>query len=150
MIDSILKDFNPQNKELILVALQTLTQHGQLDQEAFQKVANYFNVSPAKVYAVGSFYSFIPLEQKGKYVIRICKSISCDMEHKEEVIAAIKQFLGIDVGQTTNDKMFSITEVNCLGWCDEAPVMIINDIPYTKLTKEKAIAILTELKNKQI
>jgi len=146
MVDSILQEFNPQNKDLLLVALQKLSLHGQLNQQVLGKVAKYFNLSPAKVFGVASFYSFIPLENVGKYVIRICKSISCDLEGKDEIVSAIKTFLNIDIGQTTTDNMFTLLETNCLGWCDEAPAMLINDVPYTNLTREKVIQIITELK----
>ncbi|MEW6526965.1 MAG: NAD(P)H-dependent oxidoreductase subunit E [Spirochaetota bacterium] len=149
MVDSILQELNPQNKDLLLVALQKLSVHGRLDEHLLSKVAQHFNVSPAKVYGVASFYSFIPLVSTGRYVIRICKSISCDMANKDEIVTAIKEYLGIDSGQTTSDKMFTLLETNCLGWCDEAPAMIINDVPYTHLTNEKVIAILTKLKEEQ-
>lgn len=148
MVDSILQKLNPQDKDLLLVALQKLSLHGQVTDQVLGKVAKHFNLSPAKVFGVASFYSFIPLKNAGKYVIRICKSISCDLEGKDEIVSAIKEFLNIETGQTTSDSMFTLLETNCLGWCDEAPAMLINDVPYTNLTREKVIQIITELKGK--
>lgn len=67
------------------------------------------------------------------------------MKGKNEILEAIEETLGIKVGETTHDKKFSLLETNCIGWCHEAPAMLINEIPYTKLTPQKVTEVLTEL-----
>lgn len=83
-------------------------------------------------------------EVRGKYVIRICKTISCSMKGKIEVLHTIEETLKIKVGETTSDKKFSLLETNCIGWCHKAPAMLINDTPYTELTPKKVSEILQE------
>jgi len=148
LVDKILKEY-PAQKDLVLQALQKIALQLELNQEVILKVSKHFNLSPAKVFGIASFYSFLPLSKHGKYVIRICKSISCDMSEKEEILGVIKKTLGIEIGQTTYDGLFTLLETNCIGWCDESPAMLINDMVYTRLTKDKVLSVLYSIKNNQ-
>ncbi len=78
----------------------------------------------------------------GKNIIRVCKTISCKMKGKQEIIKAIEKLLKIQVGETTRDQNFTLIESNCLGWCHKGPVMLINDEVYPEITPEKAIEII--------
>ncbi|MFA7401980.1 MAG: NAD(P)H-dependent oxidoreductase subunit E, partial [Bacteroidales bacterium] len=90
------------------------------------------------------FYSFLDTEPRGKYVIRVCKSIIAEMKGKKEIIKTLENLLKIKVGQTTPDNLFSLLETNDIGWSDQEPSMLINEKPYTNLTPEKAISIINE------
>jgi NADH-quinone oxidoreductase subunit E len=81
---------------------------------------------------------------RGRFIIRICKTISCTMKGKGEVLSTIQEILKIKVGETTPDRKFSLLETNCIGWCHKAPAILINDVPYTELTPEKVTEILRE------
>jgi len=109
-----------------------------------QEIATALDISSADVYGTASFYSFLDLKEMGKNIIRICKTISCDLKNKDEIIAAIEDKLKIKLGETTPDKKFSFLATNCLGWCHKAPAMLINDKAYTELTPEKAVEAINE------
>ncbi len=132
-------------RENLMSILQHVYQHKhQLSKEDMQEIAAELDLSSADVYGTASFYSFLEIEEKGKNIIRVCKSISCDMKGKAEIISAIENRLNIKLGQTSPDKKFSLLEANCLGWCHKGPAMLINDKAYTELTPEKAIAAIEE------
>ncbi|MCX6112169.1 MAG: NADH-quinone oxidoreductase subunit NuoE [Proteobacteria bacterium] len=134
-------------KENLLPILQHIqSKEHHLSREALQEVAAALDLSSAEVYGTASFYSFLNTEECGKNIIKICKSISCDLKGRSEIVSTIENKLKIKAGQTTKDKKFSFIEVNCLGWCHQAPAMLINDKPYTELTPEKVVAALEEYK----
>ena len=111
-------------------------------------VAKELDISAADVYGTASFYTFMDTDVRGKYVIRICKTISCSMKGKIEVLHTIEETLKIKTGETTSDKKFSLLETNCIGWFHKAPAMLINDTPYTELTPKKVTEILQEYMKK--
>ncbi len=107
-------------------------------------VAKELDISAADVFGTATFYSFLDTEVRGKYVIRICKTISCSMKGKNEILSTIEEILKINLGETTADRKFSLLETNCIGWCHKAPAMLINDTPYTELTPEKVTEVLRD------
>jgi len=108
------------------------------------EIAKELDLSAAQVFGTATFYSFLPTEPLGKYVIRVCKTITCDMHGKKQIIQTLEDMLKIKVGETTPNKQFSLLETNCLGWCHEGPAMLINDKPYTGLTPERVRDIISE------
>jgi len=108
------------------------------------EVAREMNISAADVFGTATFYSFLDTTPRGKYVIRICKTISCSMKGKQEVLATIEDTLKIKLGETTADRKFSLLETNCIGWCHKAPAILINDEPYTELTPQKVTEVLRD------
>jgi NADH:ubiquinone oxidoreductase subunit E len=116
--------------------------HNYLTDEAMVAVAKELDISAAEVYGTASFYTFLETSPKGKYVIRVCKTITCAMKGKNDILHTIEEMLKIKVGETTPDNMFSLIETNCIGWCHKAPAILINDLPYTELTPEKVSDLL--------
>ncbi|MBN2667886.1 MAG: NAD(P)H-dependent oxidoreductase subunit E [Bacteroidales bacterium] len=112
------------------------------------QIAEALDISAADVYGTASFYSFLETEEKGKYVIRVCKSITCEMKGKHCVLKALEDTLKVKLGETTHDGLFSLEQANCLGLCDVGPAMLINEQPYTKLTPDSVHEIITEYRNK--
>lgn len=113
------------------------------------EVAKQMNISAADVFGTATFYTFLDTKPRGKYVIRVCKTISCSMKGKYEVLSTIEETLKIKLGETTADRKFSLVETNCIGWCHKAPAMLINDEPYTELTSQKVTEVLRDyIKNK--
>jgi len=130
-------------KENLLPVLQYIVAKEKwLKEDLLEETAQRFGISAAEVYGVASFYSFLETEHRGKFVIRVCKTISCEMEGKQEVINAIKEMLHINNGDTTPDGLFTLMETNCIGWCHKGPAMLINDDVYTELTHDKVTDIL--------
>lgn len=119
-----------------------------LSEEAMIKVASEFDLSAADVYGTASFYTFLDTKPRGKNIIRVCKTISCHMQGKDEVIRAIENHLKIKIGETSHDNKFTVLTANCLGWCHKGPVMLINDEVFPSITPEKAIEIIEEFSKK--
>jgi NADH-quinone oxidoreductase subunit E len=138
-----------RDRENLLPILQGVIDHERyLSEEVILKISKEMSLSAADVYGTASFYSFLDIEPRGKYVIRVCKTITCAMKGKNQIILAIEDFLKIKVGETTIDKKFTILQTNCLGWCHKAPAMLINDEIYTELTSDTVVDILREYKEK--
>ncbi len=145
---SIISKFEPVSENMlnILHELQNNNQNNFLTTEDLKLVAEYLNMTYGSVYGVVKYYSMFSLKPRGKYVIRVCKSPLCHMLDKEIVLAEIKQNIGIDIGESTNDLMFSVEASECLGHCAEAPVMMINDKVYSQLDSTKIKEIIQNIK----
>ena len=115
---------------------------------AMQEIAEVFKIHPVEVYGVVSFYSFLSTEKKGKFIIRLCQTVSCDMNGKEAIKRQLENELGIKFGETTPDGMFTLEYTNCLGMCDQAPAMLVNDDIYTRVTPEGILDIVEKYRNK--
>lgn len=139
-----------KKRESLLPILQgIIDEKFYLSKEAMLEVARELDVSAAEIYGTASFFSFLDTEAKGKYKVRICKSITCDMKGKDAVVAAIEETLKLKVGETTQDERFSLLYTNCIGLCDQGPAMLINDDYFTKLSVEKVREILGDyIRNK--
>lgn len=108
-------------------------------------LAKELNLPPVKVYSVASFYSMFSIKEIGKFVIRVCVSLPCYLRGSREILQALTEELDISAGQTTADKKFTIEAVSCLGACDKAPAMMINETVYENLTPTKAKKIIKRL-----
>jgi NADH-quinone oxidoreductase subunit E len=109
---------------------------GYLPVEAQAHVARRLNIPPAKVYGVVSFYSFFSMVPKGKYVIDVCMGTACFVLGADKILAEFSKVLGIAPGNTTEDRLFTLVALRCVGACGLAPVAIINGKMWGKLTKE--------------
>lgn len=140
-----LADKHGRTRESLLPVLQGVIDHEKyLSERSMVEIARELDLPAAEVYGTATFYSFLDHRKMGKYVIRLCKTISCAMKGKNQVLLAIQDMLNINTGQTTPDGRFSLVETNCLGWCHKAPAMVINHEVYTDLTPEKVREIISE------
>ena len=138
-----LSDKHGRTRQSLIPILQGIVEkYNYLTDDAMVEIARELDISAAEVYGTASFYTFLDTTVKGKYVIRICKTITCSMKGKGEIVQTLEDMLKIKVGETTSDKLFSLVETNCIGWCHKAPAILINDIPYTELTPEKVVEII--------
>ncbi len=144
---SLIKDLaekHGRKRESLLPILQgVVEQEKYLSEYSMVEIAREIDIPAADVYGTATFYSFLEAKKMGKYVIRVCKTITCAMKGKNQVIFAIQDMLKVKIGETTPDGRFSLLETNCLGWCHKAPAMLINDEVYTELTPEKVREVLT-------
>jgi len=115
---------------------------GYIPEEVMAGLARSFGLPVSEIYGVTTFYSFFSTRPLGKYVIRICKSIPCYLKDAEMIIEGVGREIGIAPGQTTSDKKFSLELTNCIGACDMAPAMLVNDQVYGHLTPGKIAEIL--------
>jgi NADH:ubiquinone oxidoreductase subunit E len=144
-----LSDKHGHARESLMPILQAIVlKHNYLTDEAMVEVARELDISAAEVYGTASFYTFLDTQVKGKYVIRVCKTITCSMKGKSDIIHTLEEILKIKVGETTTDKQFSLIETNCIGWCHKAPAILINEMPYTDLTPGKVSEIIKDYMNK--
>jgi NADH:ubiquinone oxidoreductase subunit E len=133
------------NRENLLPVLQGVIEHeNYLSEQSIIEIARELDIPAAEVFGTATFYSFLETRPMGKYIIRLCKTISCSMKGKNQVLLAIQDMLNIKIGQTTPDGKFTLVQTNCLGWCHEAPAMVINHEVYTNLNPEKVREILSK------
>ena len=115
---------------------------GCVDDEAVEYIAGLFDFSAAKVLGVLSFYWMLRRKQAGKYVISLCKNISCYLREYENILTHLQDQLKIKVGETTKDGVFTLQLAECLGSCGTAPMMMVNNRYYEDLTKEKVTELI--------
>ncbi len=113
---------------------------------AMDYVADLLSIPPMQVYEVANFYTMYNKKPVGKHLIQICRTTPCWLCGSNNIVKACKKELGIDIGETTEDGLFSIVEVECLGACTAAPMMQINDDYYENLTEDKTVEIIRSLK----
>ena len=147
-IPILIKDLAAQHgkkRESLLPIMQgVIEQEKYLSEYSMIEIAREMEIPSSEVYGTATFYSFIDTLPVGEYTIRICKTITCAMKGKSQVLFAIQDMLKIKMGETTPDKKFTLLETNCLGWCHKAPAMMINNEVYTELTPEKVREILSD------
>lgn len=139
----------PSKRSALIPALHLVQRElGYLPDEGIEYVANLIGLSPAQVDEVATFYLLFHRKPVGKNVIWVCQNLSCTLRGAEEVISHIENRLSIKVGGTTADGKFSLFRQECLGSCDTAPMMQVNDDYEENLTLQRVDEILEKLKNK--
>jgi NADH-quinone oxidoreductase subunit E len=128
----------------MMVALQN--HYGYLTDEALQEGADLLGMTTLEMEELATFYDFIFREPVGKYVIMVCDSVVCWMNGYASVVDHLCSRLGIQLGETTEDKLFSLLPVACIGYCDRSPAMLVNRRVYGFLTPERIDEILQRLK----
>jgi [NiFe] hydrogenase diaphorase moiety large subunit len=145
-IENLVKLYGSDRSALLTILHEVQKKYRYVPDFAQQEIARLLDIHPVEVYSVISFYAFLNSTPKGKNIVRLCQTITCEMHGKKEIAHAVERELGIKIGETTKDNKFTVEYANCLGMCDEGPAMAINDRVYTHLTPEKAIKILNEVK----
>jgi NADP-reducing hydrogenase subunit HndA len=143
-IREICKSFNNQPGELINVLHKTQEFFGYLPAEVQEEIAENLRVSVAKVYGVVTFYSFFTMLPKGRFPISICTGTACYVRGAEKVLDEFKRILKVPVGITTDDGKFSITCLRCVGACGLAPVVMVGEKTYGRVTTDMVKDILKE------
>ncbi|MBI5406358.1 MAG: NADH-quinone oxidoreductase subunit NuoE [Nitrospirae bacterium] len=121
-------------------------EYGYVNEEGMREIANILGLRPVQVFEVATFYTMYNKKPVGKYHIQVCTNISCSLLGADHIMDFLSQRLGIKVKETTPDKRFTLSAVECLGSCGTAPMMQINDRYHEDLTKEKIEEILKGLK----
>jgi len=127
---------------LIPILQEIQKRHQQISEFAMQVVADALGIHPVEVFSVVSFYSFLGTAPKGKFIIRLCQTISCDLSGKAAVARQLENDLGIKFGETTKDGKFTLEHANCIGLCDQGPALLVNDEVHTRVTPEMVHEIL--------
>ncbi|CAM5110204.1 unnamed protein product [Natator depressus] len=147
-IEAIVNHYPEGHKSAAVMPVLDLAQrqNGWLPISAMNKVAEVLQMPPMRVYEVATFYTMYNRKPVGKYHIQICTTTPCMLRDSDGILEAIQKKLGIQVGETTPDKLFTLVEVECLGACVNAPMVQINDDYYEDLTPKDIEDIIDELK----
>lgn len=146
LLKNVIIDYERKESNLIQVLHMAQAIFGYLPAEVQHFIADQMNLSVSKVNSVLTFYSFFSTKPKGKYSVSVCLGTACYVRGGKEVLNKLKDVLGIDVGETTGDKMFSLSVMRCIGSCGLAPAMTINNKVYKQMSPNKIQRILGMLK----
>jgi len=119
---------------------------GYLSEKSLKEISVRHQIPISRLYGVATFHTMFKIQKQGKYVIELCGSPSCLLNNSRDIENFLEKELGIEIGDTTKDKMFSVYKTSCIGCCDEAPAMLINGEAYTKLSIKRVKEILKELR----
>jgi NADH-quinone oxidoreductase subunit E len=147
-LSEILSQYKKEPSSLIPVLQEVQGSFGYLPKESLKEIAQYLRIPLSKVYGVTTFYAQFRFTKLGKYLIKVCHGTACHVGGVTKISEAILRELGINLGETTKDELFTVERVACLGCCSLAPCMMINDRVYGKLTPEKARRIIHEYKER--
>ncbi len=148
LIDGVLDKYRDHSGSLITILQEAQEIYGFLPVDVIYYIAEKTGSTPAKVMGVATFYTQFRLQPIGKYLIMLCQGTACHVNGSERIEAAIVEELKIKDGETTQDGIFTLKNVACLGCCSLSPVMMINGETYGSLTPEKTVNILRELREK--
>lgn len=153
-VTKIYEDINSQSLEkgdVLINALHAIQDHygNFIPIEAAEVLKELTGTPLSKIYEVLTFYTMFSTHKRGKYVIRICKSLPCHVTGGQEIVDALKNRLEIGFGETTVDGLFTLEETSCLGLCGVSPVMMINDEAYGNLNKERVSEIIDSIVSRE-
>jgi len=141
-----LKQRYQTTRALTLPALWMVQQNaGWISEDAMKEVAKVLGVPLSHIYGVVSFYTMFNRRPVGKHHLQVCTNVSCQLRGAEKLLNHICERLKVNIGETTSDRKFTVTEVECLGSCGTAPMMQVNDEYYEDLTMEKVDRLIDEL-----
>ncbi len=130
---------------LLNILKEAQDKEGHLSEKTLKKLSIKHNVPISQLYGVATFYMMLKTKEQGKHIIEICGSPSCVLNDSTTVEKFLERELNIRIGETTKDKKFSLYKSSCIGCCDEAPAMLIDGKPHTKLTVSKIKEIIAKL-----
>jgi len=145
-LDKVLDEYGGVEGSLITVLQKAQEIYGYLPREVIEYIAGALRLKTATVYGVATFYTQFRFEPVGKYLIMLCMGTACHVNGAKTIEAAVCDELGIEDGETTQDGLFTLNNVACLGCCSLSPVMMINGETYGQLTGDKVRNVLGELK----
>ena len=147
VIDRVIEKLGAKPSATIAILQAVQEEYRYLPQETIPYIAKKIGVSEAQLYGVATFYENFSLEPKGKYVIKVCDGTACHVRKSMPILKALQDELHLsDSKKTTDDLMFTVETVACLGACGLAPAMTVNDKVYPSMTPEKAVELLNQLK----
>ena len=141
-LEAMVAQHGTERHALMPILQEVQKKYFRIDDYAIQVIADLLDIHPVEVHAVVSFYSFLDFKPKGRFVIRLCRTLCCDMAGKERVARQLCNDLGIQFGETTPDGKFTLEYANCIGMCDQGPALLVNDHVYTRVTPEMVNQII--------
>ena len=149
VLDQAISEFGNEEKALIAILQRAQEVYRYLPREIFPYLAEKLSIPEARIYGVATFYENFSLEQKGQYVVKVCDGTACHVRKSIPILEALRKELGLsEAKKTTDDLLFTVETVSCLGACSSAPAVMMNDVIYPTMTPESAVALVKELKEK--
>src|SRR5437667_3847107 len=145
-IATILKRYPEKRAALLPLLWLSQEEQGYLSEAAMKEIAGLLGLTPPQVYETVTFYTMLNRQPIGKHHVQVCRSLMCALVGSEQLLGWIHAKLGIKPGQTTPDRLFTLSEVECLASCGTGPMMQVNDDYYEQLTQKKVNRILDDLK----
>ncbi len=146
-LESYIEEWKKKPGNLIMILHRVQEEFGYIPRQAAMKVADLIDVPLAKIYGVITFYHFFKLNKPGKYNIQVCMGTACYLKGGEDVIQEMESLLGIGVNEVTDDGMFSIEAVRCVGCCGLAPVLVVGEEVFGKVTKDILPDVIAQFRN---
>lgn len=141
-LEQMIQKLGSNRSALIPILQDVQRRYFHISDFAMQCIADLLDIHPVEVHSVVSFYSFLDFKPKGRFIIRLCRTLCCEMANKDRVARQLETDLGIEFGQTTADGKFTLEYANCIGMCDQGPAMLVNDRVYTRVTPEMVHEII--------
>lgn len=146
----ILKEFGKDSAKLIPILQKVQDAYGFLPEDIMRYVANELEISPARVFGVATFFAHFAITPKGKHIVRVCNGTACHVKGSATVINMVREVLKLKPGQdTTDDGLFTLECVSCLGACGLAPVMVMDETVHGQITADKAAQIIDEVRKQE-
>jgi len=148
VVDAVLNKYDHNKSYLIAVLQEIQNEYKYLPEDLLEHVARKLDVNLSKIFSVATFYENFSLVPKGKYIIKVCDGTACHVRKSIPILNAMRKELGLDEKKhTTDDMLFTVETVSCLGACGLAPVITINDKVYAKMTPDTTVEILKTLRS---
>ena len=149
LLDEAIEKYGAEEKSLIAILQEAQEYFRYLPEEIFPYLSKKLDIPEARIYGVATFYENFSLEKKGKYIIKVCDGTACHVRKSIPILNALRKELNLSENKkTTDDFLFTVETVSCLGACSSAPAVMVNDEIYPTMTPDTAIALLNELKEK--
>ena len=146
-IDTILERYDNDKARIIAIMQDVQEEYRYLPQEALEYIAKKVGMSESKLYGVATFYGNFSLDAKGKYVLKVCRGTACHVRKSSNVLQALYEATGTDEHKpTSDDGLFTLEIVSCLGACGLSPVVMVNETVHPAMTPDKARALVAELR----
>ena len=149
-LDELIEKYKNKKGNLIPLLQGTQNTFGYLPREAFEKIARETGLELSDMYGVATFYAQFRLKPVGKHIVKICHGTACHVQNANTISDSLEEALKIKDGETTEDGMFTLESVACLGCCSLAPVMMIGENTYGKLTGTEAVRIVKNIRMAEI
>lgn len=146
LLDEVVEKYKGKRGNLIPILQAAMDLYGYLPQQVFYKYEKDLNISLSRMYGVATFYSQFRLNPVGKHIVKVCHGTACHVLNATELTEYLEDALEINDGETTEDGLFTLESVACLGCCSLAPVIMIGDEVYGKLDGNKAVKVVKEIK----
>lgn len=148
-LQAVLAEFG-HAREALLPCLKVLQdEFGCVPRDYISYLVDQLHISPLDIYGVISFHGMLTTRNQGKYVVRLCSSLPCHLNEADGLIKALEDELEVPLGQTTRDGLFTLEDAGCLGACDRAPALLINDMLFGPVTPAEARAMILDIRSRE-